>query len=276
MNNIIIKKLEDTIFDSNKEALDRLNELGRNSVSGSDQYKDLANKVRGTCPCHCFISTDKRLKVEVKRNYTYSKIIRMSYDGEETYAMSMITDAVVEVIGEGYIEKGDTSCTLNTKSHFVKYGTSSDNQATWDTTACPDEWVESTTSFSLKFEDDGCSILIFNCNPPLSGKAYDSYPGASEDKICREINQGFYIPDESVVTRKINGIDATSTSSPIGGMSISYEYYNVVKDQTAPTNFEETTISYNSSVYVTISDASQENILSTYSNLYDELNKNLK
>ncbi len=47
MSNIQIKKLEDRIFDSSSEALDRLNELGRNDID-SEAYKDLADQVRST------------------------------------------------------------------------------------------------------------------------------------------------------------------------------------------------------------------------------------
>ena len=269
--NIVIKKLEDKTFDDYVEAEKRLNELGINSDINSDLYKLLANKVRGACPCYCYLSTDKRLKVEVKRNYIYYKKIENTYgDG---FVTSMIHDVSAEAEGVGYIEKGNKNCIINTNSHFIKYGLSNDNQATWDTTACPEEWIESQTPFSFRLNDD-CSLIIFDCNPSLKGKAYDSYNGAT-DTTCREYDQIPVVDNfETVATKEVKFIDAKNSSYPIGTMSISYKYYDNYKNQTGSDSFEETTIECESLVNVIITD--DQETFSSYNELYSKLNDTLK
>ena len=117
MNNIIVKKLEDTTFDSNKEALDRLNELGRNDID-SEAYKDLADQVRSTCPCNCYFSTRKRYKINIsyEDNYVRNRYVNPGSD----YSTHALYELKTVGTGEGYIEKGNKSSNIDIESKFEK------------------------------------------------------------------------------------------------------------------------------------------------------------
>ena len=136
MSNIIIKKLEDRIFDSSSEALYRLNELGRNNID-SEAYKDLSDQVRSTCPCNCYFSTRKSYKVEVNYEGTYyvrndkTHTNRPGFGTYSEFACSGSGTGTSETDYQPYtrISNSSPNLTCQTEDIYTTSGSSTGNKA---------------------------------------------------------------------------------------------------------------------------------------------------
>ena len=263
MNNIIIKKLEDTIFDSNKEALDRLNELGRNDIE-SEAYKDLADQVRSTCPCNCYFSTRKRYKVDVSYRYYY-----YSYSYHQGTKNIITTEREITGNGTGYIEKGSTSGTIDVVSKYVKYE-STDNFDTSNggiiSTSCPDLTSNSSVNFSIRLSDD-CKHWIFSYSPIWKGYYNMRSSGCYEGTL--QSNQLTYYGDGNL-TEEI--YPEVTSAYPSGTMTLTYHgesnttNYPFDNNDTGTTTIEATVTPLEDSV----------NTYNSINSLYNDLNNSLK
>ena len=255
MSNIIIKKLESKIFDSSNEALDRLNDLGRNDID-SEAYKDLADQVRSTCPCNCYFSTRKRYKVDVECTYKGSGSYGIESDG--VYSEQSSTNEDIILTGTGYIEKGSTSGTIACDSKF---------NSLYDSLGyygCPDT-VSFNQTVSIKLSDD-CKKWIFNFTPSFKGKVHAE--GSTE---CFEHSKNALGSDK---LKEETYPDVTS-AYPSGTMTLQYESIYYDRSQTGETRFEIYDNKTYQIVKVTVTPVDDNNTLNLINSLYSDLDENL-
>ena len=264
MSNIIIKKLEDRIFDSNKEALDRLNDLGRNDID-SEMYKDLADQVRSTCPCQCYISNRKAYDVEI--NYKINRNVESGYVGENLHTGTAL-DFESVAYGYGRIEKGSLSKSINTEIHFNKYSFSSiyNGNSTQEIAGCTDI-LNKFISLSISLSSD-CKHWIFNFTP-IFGGYYSRFEAPCEEYIY----ESSILKSEYLIDSQYPQVDSIY---PHGTMKLVYEKKTNTKDEDeAGFYYDNNTETVTIEVTVKPID-NVNNSLNSINELYDDLDKNLK
>lgn len=267
MSNIIIKKLESKIFDSSNEALDRLNDLGRNDID-SEAYKDLADQVRSTCPCNCYFSTRKRYKVEVK--YTGHTKTLYSYPDEYPYPMHGIIEYLVHGSGNANIEKGNSSCTIPIVSYYETYKDMSRYPVDQE---IPDFACSSTitknVNFSISLSDD-CKHWIFSYSPSWVGQiSYDVMNPDSEPQGCFE--QSISLSYNNDMLQEETYPEVT-TAYPSGSMKLVYH------SESHDDNYGDP-IDYSTDITIEATVTPLEDNINTYNSineLYNELSSSLK
>ena len=264
MNNIIIKKLEDTTFDSNKEALDRLNELGRNDID-IEAYKDLADQVRSTCPCNCYFSTRKRYKINIsyEDNYVRNRYVNPGSD----YSTHALYELKTVGTGEGYIEKGNKSSNIDIESKFEKNDANitTSGQVINTQSSCPDLIVSNSINFSIRLSDD-CKHWIFSYSPIWKG--YISMTGSS----CYETTEDPTYYSNEYLTEEI--YPEVTSAYPSGKMTIVYRGGGRYQNEGSSEYYiDEETITIEATV------TPLEDSVNTYNSinsLYNDLNNSLK
>lgn len=274
MSNIIIKKLEDRVFDSSSEALYRLNELGRNNID-SEAYKDLADQVRSTCPCNCYFSTRKSYKVEV--NYEGTYYVRNDTTHTNRPGFGTYSEFACSGSGTGLISKGEKSCelTLTSSSSIAKVDEGHDpsdfSESSVRNGACGGEF-EGNSNFSIQLSDD-CKHWIFSFSPSWIG-GYDR--AGTSDCVEESLNSVF-----NRVTKKEN-IDSetypdVNSAYPSGTMTLIYKF---VRDESYAEEEPNTYIHIKENHYVKIEATvtpldNSSNNLNLINSLYSDLDENL-
>ena len=266
MSNIIIKKLEDRIFDSSSEALDKLNELGRNDID-SEAYKDLADQVRSTCPCTCYISTRKAY--DVRFNYKVNKNVN-SGNISENGRFGTIHDFESVGVGYGRIEKGSLSKLITTDVHFNKYDFSTiyNDSHNQEIAGCTDI-LTTSISFSISLSSD-CKRWLFNFTP-IFGGYYSRFESPCESSTYNsEILTSEYLISSEYP--EVNSI------YPNGTMKLIYEKKYDHQDGSEGDLFYDNSIeTVMIEAQVTpIDDNIDNNSLNSINSLYSDLDDNLK
>lgn len=270
--NIVIKKLENKVFDDHIEAEKRLAELGAYNDTTSETYKDLADQVRSICPCNCHFSTRKRYMVEITYSYSIRSTESNNYD-DKGYEVSTDYQAICTGDGFGYIEKGNTSTNnLQVHSKFSKYGTYFAASDYYDYTAC-DTGIDSTINFSIRLSDD-CKHWIFSYSPILRGTAKFTYPGATSDE-CMEME--LRPTSESNKELTIENYPEVTTAYPSGTMTLKYEYHKTDEFQSGASIWTKDVIDEVTIIEATVTPLDDNvNTLNTINSLYSDLSENLK
>jgi len=263
--NIVIKKLENKVFDDHVEAQERLIELGINSDVNSETYKDLAEQVRETCPCYCYFS--KRISYTVLLKYSGHYTTAISYsDGYKT-----LTEYEITGEGVGTIQKGNSSCNVPIVSYCKTYKDMMHvpNDYNIPNFACPSLSITKNSNFSVKISDD-CKHWIFSYSPSWSGQiSYDVMNPDSPPSGCFEESFSFSY-NTNMLQEEI--YPEVTSAYPDGSMKLVYHSESQNDNLGDPINYL-TDVVIEATVTPTVDNY---NTLNSINSLYNELNDTLK
>ena len=278
--NIVIKKLEDNVFDDHIEAEKRLNELGINSGVTSEIYQNLADQVRETCPCNCYFSTRKSYMVDVEYEGKYYDRRDILHPDNPNSGSGNYSEFAISGTGYGTISKGSKSCqlVLTSSSSIDKmaggYYPNEFNESDIRNASCS-KTFESNSTFSIRLSDD-CKHWIFSFTPSWIG-GYS--PEGMEDSCFEQAHNGEF--NGIINDNNIDSIEypEVTTAFPNGTMTSIYKF---VQDENV---YDEGETSYYTHVKVnnyvkitakvTLLDDSTNN-LNTINSLYSDLDNSLK
>jgi len=275
--NIVIRKLEDKVFDDNVEAERRLNELGINSDVTSEVYKNLAEQVRDTCPCHCRWKKDKRLKVDIMYDFNENGTID-TYNSDGTFSSHYKSFKISgNGTGLGNINSNDTSCNLIQDCTLTEY--SDIDETTGEGTVLCEDGYNTNGSYSFQISlDKDCKYYLFDFNPFIAGKKklYNpDYPNASYPPYnCEAVVFNTFM-NEYILTES-HYVSAKDNIYPIGTMKLKYEKKQDYNEELTGGKYSRYIFNGVVNITASVSFEEETNTLNTINSLYSDLSENLK